>query len=122
MEKLTCEVALYWQVLCDHIAQLGTDGDMWLEKVLPTPTAYCAYIRQYTISIVLNLIHLQLLIWFHFCSCVFTDLIIVFFIASRINNAFKKETDVEVHLSNEFIMDRLLNIMGAFDLSDEAGR
>jgi hypothetical protein len=40
LEKLNAESVLYWNMLCKHINDLGTDFDADLEKVLPNSNIY----------------------------------------------------------------------------------
>jgi len=44
-EKLSCESALYWRSLCEHLRSLGTEADEFLDKVLPTGIVYAKFLR-----------------------------------------------------------------------------
>jgi hypothetical protein len=45
LEKLNAESVLYWNMLCKHINDLGTDFDADLEKVLPNCLEFSNYIK-----------------------------------------------------------------------------
>ncbi|KAK7466706.1 hypothetical protein BaRGS_00037193 [Batillaria attramentaria] len=43
-EKLTCESAMYWQQLCHHIRNAGTDFEEHLDMVMPACLDFCVYL------------------------------------------------------------------------------
>ncbi|XP_053406509.1 condensin complex subunit 3-like [Mercenaria mercenaria] len=47
LDALNSESALYWQAVCKFIYAMGTDGDEYMEKVMPTVVDFCAYMQRY---------------------------------------------------------------------------
>ncbi|ELT89300.1 hypothetical protein CAPTEDRAFT_225765 [Capitella teleta] len=45
IEKLNCESALYWRCLTEHLRGLGSEGEEFMEKIIPTLSQYCAYVQ-----------------------------------------------------------------------------
>ena len=45
-DKLSCESALYWRCLCEHLRSLGADADEFLDKVLPVGIVYAKFLRR----------------------------------------------------------------------------
>lgn len=45
ISQLTCESVFYWRAVCSHFHKLGPAGDVFLEKLLPTASAFVAYIK-----------------------------------------------------------------------------
>ncbi|KAL4231186.1 hypothetical protein ACF0H5_008768 [Mactra antiquata] len=46
-ENLNSESALYWQVVCKYIHDMGTDGFEYMDKVMPTVVDFCAFMQKY---------------------------------------------------------------------------
>lgn len=47
LDRLNCESALYWQCLCEYLRGLGSEGEEFLEKILPSITDFCRYLQKY---------------------------------------------------------------------------
>jgi len=45
-DKLSCETAVYWRSLCEHLRSLGAEADEFLDKVLPTGVVYAKFLRR----------------------------------------------------------------------------
>ena len=50
VERLTCESALYWRCLCEHMRSLGAAVDESIDKVIPSGVAYAKFLRGYVPS------------------------------------------------------------------------
>ncbi|CAH1247094.1 NCAPG [Branchiostoma lanceolatum] len=46
LESLSCESALYWRCLCQYVKSLGTEGEEYLDRLLPNLTALCDYVQR----------------------------------------------------------------------------
>ncbi|XP_078660150.1 condensin complex subunit 3-like [Branchiostoma floridae x Branchiostoma belcheri] len=92
LENLTCESALYWRCLCQYVKSLGTDGEEYLDRLLPNLTALCDYVQS----------HLQTL--------------------PSVEGGLDMTSAVDDHLRKEFVAQQLMMILGIPDLTDEVGR
>ena len=45
-DRLTCESAVYWRCVCEHIRSLGPSGDDYADKVIPSGVVYSKYLRR----------------------------------------------------------------------------
>ncbi|XP_046543346.1 condensin complex subunit 3-like isoform X2 [Haliotis rubra] len=46
-DKLTCESAMYWRVLCQFVQEKGVTYEEQLDKVLPSCIVLCKYVRKF---------------------------------------------------------------------------
>ncbi|XP_019644482.1 PREDICTED: condensin complex subunit 3-like [Branchiostoma belcheri] len=92
LDSLTCESALYWRCLCQYVKSLGTDGEEYLDRLLPNLTALCDYVQS----------HLQTL--------------------PSVEGGLDMTSAVDDHLRKEFVAQQLMMILGIPDLTDEVGR
>ncbi|XP_067656291.1 condensin complex subunit 3-like isoform X2 [Haliotis asinina] len=46
-DKLTCESAMYWRVLCQFVQEKGVSYEEQLDKVLPSCIVLCKYVRKF---------------------------------------------------------------------------
>ncbi|XP_052772230.1 condensin complex subunit 3-like isoform X2 [Mya arenaria] len=46
-DQLTSESALYWRAVCKHFHAMGSEGDEYLEKVMPVVVDFCAFLQRY---------------------------------------------------------------------------
>ncbi|XP_078577288.1 condensin complex subunit 3-like isoform X2 [Branchiostoma floridae x Branchiostoma japonicum] len=92
LESLTCESALYWRCLCQYVKSLGTEGEEYQDRLLPTLTALCDYVQS----------HLETL--------------------PSVEGGLDMTSAVDDHLRKEFVAQQLVMILGIPDLTDEVGR
>ncbi|CAH1247093.1 NCAPG [Branchiostoma lanceolatum] len=92
LESLSCESALYWRCLCQYVKSLGTEGEEYLDRLLPNLTALCDYVQS----------HLQTL--------------------PSVEGGLDMTSAVDDHLRKEFVAQQLMMILGIPDLTDEVGR
>ena len=46
LDILSSETAFFWRCLCKHLRSLGDSADGLLERILPSLSEYCAYLKQ----------------------------------------------------------------------------
>eukprot|EP00058_Branchiostoma_floridae_P024891 XP_002610381.1 hypothetical protein BRAFLDRAFT_120047 [Branchiostoma floridae] len=92
LASLTCESALYWRCLCQYVKSLGTEGEEYQDRLLPTLTALCDYVQS----------HLETL--------------------PSVEGGLDMTSAVDDHLRKEFVAQQLVMILGIPDLTDEVGR
>jgi len=46
-QLLTPENVYYWHMVCKHLKELGEEGELLLQKVLPELTNFCEYVQSY---------------------------------------------------------------------------
>ena len=46
LEILSSDVAFFWRCLCKHLHSLGDSADGLLERIVPSLSEYCAYLKQ----------------------------------------------------------------------------
>ncbi len=91
-EKLTPEVALYWNKLAFFLASEGGSVAELVEKILPELTEYCRYLRHYILEIERP---------------------------SGGSNSGADQEDDDDEMAWEFVAKRLIEIATIFDLADE---
>ena len=47
LDILSSETAFFWRCLCKHLRSLGDSADGLLERILPSLSEYCAYLKQF---------------------------------------------------------------------------
>ncbi|KAJ8026278.1 Condensin complex subunit 3 [Holothuria leucospilota] len=46
-KKLTSEAVLYWKCLCEHFSKMESEGDEFMDKILPSVSDFCDYVYSY---------------------------------------------------------------------------
>ncbi|XP_033016063.1 condensin complex subunit 3 isoform X1 [Lacerta agilis] len=90
IEKLTAENALYWKTLCEY---LKSEGEEFLEKILPEPAIYADYLQSYLQNMPV------------------------------LSQEEKEDMAcVEQLMTKEFIGQQLILVIGCMDTTEEGGR
>ncbi|WAR22450.1 CND3-like protein [Mya arenaria] len=53
-DQLTSESALYWRAVCKHFHAMGSEGDEYLEKVMPVVVDFCAFLQRKALETLLH--------------------------------------------------------------------
>ncbi|XP_077059619.1 condensin complex subunit 3 [Siphateles boraxobius] len=93
VNSLTCENVLYWRALCEFVKSKGNEGEELLEKLLPEAAIFAEYLYSYLKSI--------------------TPL-------SEDQRA--DMTQLEMVMTQEFVGQQLILLVGCLDTSEEGGR
>lgn len=58
IDELSCENALYWQCLVEHVHTIGDEAEALMDKLMPTASAFCDYINKYCDGLETNVLDL----------------------------------------------------------------
>ncbi|XP_051994084.1 condensin complex subunit 3 [Xyrauchen texanus] len=91
--SLTCENMLYWRALCEFVKSKGDEGEELLEKLLPEAAIFAEYLYSYLKTI------------------------------SQLSEEQRADmTQLEMVMTQEFVGQQLILLVGCLDTSEEGGR
>uniref|UniRef100_A0A8C2BNP7 Non-SMC condensin I complex, subunit G n=1 Tax=Cyprinus carpio TaxID=7962 RepID=A0A8C2BNP7_CYPCA len=93
VDSLTCENVLYWRALCEFVKNKGNEGEELLERLLPETAIFAEYLYSYLKSI------------------------------TQLSEEQRADmTQLEMVMTQEFIGQQLILLVGCLDTSEEGGR
>ncbi|XP_026127252.1 condensin complex subunit 3-like isoform X3 [Carassius auratus] len=93
VDSLTCENVLYWRALCEFVKNKGNEGEELLEQLLPETAIFAEYLYSYLKSI------------------------------TQLSEEQRADmTQLEMVMTQEFIGQQLILLVGCLDTSEEGGR
>ncbi|KAG1956791.1 condensin complex subunit 3 isoform X2 [Pimephales promelas] len=93
VDSLTCENVLYWRALCEFVKSKGNEGEELLEKLLPEAAIFADYLYSYLKSI------------------------------TPLSEEQRADmTQLEMVMTQEFVGQQLILLVGCLDTSEEGGR
>uniref|UniRef100_A0A8C1NG54 Non-SMC condensin I complex, subunit G n=1 Tax=Cyprinus carpio TaxID=7962 RepID=A0A8C1NG54_CYPCA len=93
VDSLTCENVLYWRALCEFVKSKGNEGEELLEQLLPEAAIFAEYLCSYLRSI------------------------------TGLSEEQKADmTQLEIAMTQEFVGQQLIILVGCLDTSEEGGR
>uniref|UniRef100_A0A8C1WVA1 Non-SMC condensin I complex, subunit G n=1 Tax=Cyprinus carpio TaxID=7962 RepID=A0A8C1WVA1_CYPCA len=93
VDSLTCENVLYWRALCEFVKSKGNEGEELLEQLLPEAAIFADYLCSYLRSI------------------------------TGLSEEQKADmTQLEIAMTQEFVGQQLIILVGCLDTSEEGGR
>ncbi|XDV14948.1 hypothetical protein PO909_015112 [Leuciscus waleckii] len=93
VDSLTCENVLYWRALCEFVKSKGNEGEELLEKLLPEAAIFAEYLYSYLKSI------------------------------TPLSEEQRADmTQLEMVMTQEFVGQQLILLVGCLDTSEEGGR
>ncbi|XP_026059524.1 condensin complex subunit 3-like isoform X3 [Carassius auratus] len=93
VDSLTCENVLYWRALCEFVKSKGNEGEELLEQLLPEAAIFAEYLYSYLRSI------------------------------TGLSEEQKADmTQLEMAMTQEFVGQQLILLVGCLDSSEEGGR
>ncbi|KAI2668568.1 Condensin complex subunit 3 [Labeo rohita] len=93
VDSLTCENVLYWRALCEFVKSKGNEGEELLEQLLPEAAIFAEYLYSYLRSI------------------------------TGLTEEQKADmTQLEMVMTQEFVGQQLILLVGCLDTSEEGGR
>lgn len=93
VNSLTCENVLYWRALCEFVKSKGNEGEELLEQLLPEAAIYAEYLYSFLKSI------------------------------TQLSEAQRTDmTQLEMVMTQEFVGQQLILLVGCLDTSEEGGR
>ena len=99
IDDLSCESALYWRSLTEHLASLGSATEELLEHTLPTPSHFAKYLKR----------QVNLLTVFIFGAIVFVYFLI--HMIKVINNFIFRSVSF-VYVSTDYKFSEISKILG----------
>ncbi|XP_056621018.1 condensin complex subunit 3 isoform X2 [Triplophysa dalaica] len=93
VDSLTCENVLYWRALCEFVKSKGDEGEEILEQILPEAAIFAEYLYSFLKSI------------------------------TQLSEEQRADmTQLEVVMTQEFVGQQLILLVGCLDTSEEGGR
>ncbi|XP_016357398.1 condensin complex subunit 3-like isoform X2 [Sinocyclocheilus anshuiensis] len=93
VDSLTCENVLYWRALCEFVKNKGNEGEELLEQLLPEAAIFAEYLYSYLKSI------------------------------TQLSEEQRADmTQLEMVMTQEYIGQQLILLVGCLDISEEGGR
>uniref|UniRef100_A0A672LY22 Non-SMC condensin I complex, subunit G n=1 Tax=Sinocyclocheilus grahami TaxID=75366 RepID=A0A672LY22_SINGR len=93
VDSLTCENVLYWRALCEFVKNKGNEGEELLEQLLPEAAIFAEYLYSYLKSI------------------------------TQLSEEQRADmTQLEMVMTQEYIGQQLILLVGCLDTSEEGGR
>ncbi|XP_057187037.1 condensin complex subunit 3 isoform X1 [Triplophysa rosa] len=93
VDSLTCENVLYWRALCEFVKSKGDEGEEILEQILPEAAIFAEYLYSFLKSI------------------------------TQLSEEQRADmTQLEIVMTQEFVGQQLILLVGCLDTSEEGGR
>ena len=90
--------------MCRYLHGKGVKGEEYLEQIVPTVSEFCDYIERW--------------VWFHAYSLLLTDLPPFRYV----HEVLLLQSELDLRLQSEFVVQQLFQILDTLDISDEVGR